>query len=508
MNRMFFWGGWISRQLPLLLVVISTSTLSAQVLTTFPTTPFVTGTTTSQPLAVGVLADGEETGDPAAAAGRQNAENAGLVADAQQAFQPVFAWGETTNSASSPGKPKLPSITLSGVFQVDGVMFNQDSASHQAYGLMENGADFRRARLGAKGSVTDAMDYFLQMDFAFFGRPTFTDLWVDFKDATPWGTIRVGQWKQPFGLESATSFRYTTMMERSSMFQAFAPFRHIGIGLYDHSADLNSTWELSYFRTGQDQFGGSLSNTGGNGLAGRLTHLLWYDGDQGENYLHIGGGYYLNAPPRQRTRFRAIPELYVGEFALPSGEPIGTSGQTVPDVANGTPCLVDTGMLTGVSLTQTGGTELMWVRGPWSWQSEAIGTWVDGGSIGNGLLYGAYSQVGWFLTGEHRPYDRKAGAIDRVQPFNPVQRAQRGWGAWEVAARWSYLDLTDEAIRGGQMENATLGVNWYVNAYCKCVFNYVHSWSNSRPLRNGAFIGDEFIRSETNGFGLRCQVDF
>lgn len=91
----------------------------------------------------------------------------------------------------------------------------------------------------------------------------------------------------------------------------------------------------------------------------------------------------------------------------------------------------------------------------------------------------------------------------RLLPGIPVNY----WAA-DLAARWSYLDLSDAAIRGGQMENVTFGLNWYVNAYCKCVFNYVHSWVDSRPIRNGAFVGNDFLRSETNGFGLRCQVDF
>ena len=42
-----------------------------------------------------------------------------------------------------------------------------------------------------------------------------------------------------------------------------------------------------------------------------------------------------------------------------------------------------------------------------------MGCFVDATGSGNAFLNGAYSQVGWFLTGEHRPYDRKAGAIDR-----------------------------------------------------------------------------------------------
>jgi len=416
---------------------------------------------------------------------------------------------EALEAAAAPKekeKPKYPTLNLSGVFQADAVMFHQTDENRLAYGEIQNGADFRRARLGAKGSVSDAMDYFMQMDFGSFGRPTFTDLWVDFKDATPFGTVRVGQWKQPFSLEVVSSFRYTTFMERSSLFQAFTPFRHLGIGFYDHSQDETMTWALSYLRTGQDQFGGSLSTDGGNGLAGRVTQLGWYD-CQGTEYLHLGLGYFLNAPPDGHARFRSIPEIYVGDFALPAGEPIGSSGQAIPTVAMGTPFFVDTGVLTDTSLVHTIGPEMLWVHGPLSVQSEFMGTYVDSGPSANGFLYGSYMQVGYFLTGEHRPYDRKAGTIDSVMPFESLSK-KGGKGAWELAARWSYLDLTDRQIRGGELQDFTFGVNWYVNPYCKCVFNYIHSWAESRPTRNGAILNQDDISSQADAFGLRCQIDF
>lgn len=91
--------------------------------------------------------------------------------------------------------------------------------------------------------------------------------------------------------------------------------------------------------------------------------------------------------------------------------------------------------------------------------AEAIGTLVDTSSVGNGFLWGGYTQVGFFLTGEHRPYDRKAGAIDRIIPFQSLTRDCPGYGAWEVAARWSYLDHTDNLIQGGDMQNMTLGLD-------------------------------------------------
>jgi phosphate-selective porin OprO/OprP len=393
-------------------------------------------------------------------------------------------------------------VQLLGVFQADGVAFNQDAANRESFGYIENGADFRRARLAGKAELAPTMNAFFQMDFAFPGRPTFADVWVEWTDL-PWlGTVRVGQWKQPFSLEVVSSFRYTTFMERSSLFQAFTPFRHLGVGFYNHSSDLNSTWAASYFRTGQDQFGGSLSTTGGNGAVARLTHLPWYDeAAEGRSYLHLGGAYYWNSPPRDVGRFRSIPEMFVGENAPGA---VGTAGFPVPGVFNGTPFFVDTGPLLDTQHIHTFGLECLLVQGPWSVQAEAMSALVDRVDNPSSVLGGAYVQVGWFLTGEHRPYDRLNGAIERVRPFEDffLVRTDRGigggWGAWELAARYSHIDLNDDDIRGGRMNNLTAGVNWYCNPYCKVVFNYIHSWVSDQ----------NDLPSEANAFALRAQVDF
>lgn len=412
---------------------------------------------------------------------------------------------------------KYPSnVQVLGVFQADGVVFDQDDANRDfmpsgGVGFIENGADFRRARIAAKASVTNTMNAFMQMDYAFPGRPTFTDVWVEWTDLPILGTVRAGQWKQPFSLEVVSSFRYTTFMERSSLFQAFTPFRHIGVGFYNHSDDLMSTWAASYLRTGQDQFGGSLSTVGGNGLVGRITRLAWYDEDEGRSYLHVGGGYYLNVPPRHAHRFRSIPEIFVGENRANG---IGTAGFPVPGVFDGTPFFVDTGPLLGVDHVHTFGLETLWVHGPLSIQAEAMAAIVNQ-SPANSTLDGAYVQVGYFLTGEHRPYDRINGAIDRVKPFEDFFLVrtdgglERGLGAWEIALRMSHIDLDDNVISGGKMDNLSVGLNWYCNPYCKVVFNYIHSWRESptspnNPLPNPTVA----VSSQADAFGLRTQIDF
>jgi phosphate-selective porin OprO/OprP len=77
-----------------------------------------------------------------------------------------------------------------------------------------------------------------------------------------------------------------------------------------------------------------------------------------------------------------------------------------------------------------------------------------------------------------------------------------GWGAWQVAARWSYLSLSDHDVLGGRQENATLGLNWYWTAHTKIMFNMVTGDIWDRAPVNG-FSGGHFT-----GFGLRVLMDF
>jgi phosphate-selective porin OprO/OprP len=240
---------------------------------------------------------------------------------------------------------------------------------------------------------------------------------------------------------------------------------------------------------------------------------MWYDEAEGRDYLHLGGGYFLNSPPKHSIAFRTIPEIFVGQNA---NNGVGTAGFAVPGVFDGTPFFANTGNLANVEHVHTLGLEAHWVYGPWSVQAEGMVALVDRPDRATAALDGAYVQVGYFLTGEHRPYDRANGAIDRVKPFEDFFLVRtdhglvRGLGAWEVAARFSHIDLNDGDVSGGVLDDFTFGINWYCNQYCKVVFNYIHSWLDSptSPPRAPGAAPSAVVQSESNAFGLRAQVDF
>ncbi|WP_442506724.1 OprO/OprP family phosphate-selective porin [Novipirellula sp. SH528] len=388
-------------------------------------------------------------------------------------------------------QPKYPTSRITGFLQVDAVGFHQDFANMQAVGGgvaadgdVQDGADFRRARLAATGQAWDNVSYMLEMDFAFPGRPSFMDVWLDIDDVVGSNNLRIGQFRQPFGMDGLTSVREMTFLERGLPF-AFLPFRQIGAMLYGNSKDEVATWAISGFRFPTDTFGGNVGDNGGYGMATRLTGLLVNRGD-GNGLVHIGGGYSFIDPSNDQFQFRNQPEVFVGE----------TGGGVPSGVPSNVPPFVDTGAFAADNANLFNA-ELAMAYGSFYAQSEAIYAVVNQSAAPTITLPGAYAQAGYFLTGETRKYNGKNGVFGRVSPNRSVG-AENGIGAWEVAGRWSYIDLNDENIQGGRLNDLTAGLNWYLNPYTKFQFNYIHAMLDS-PI-NG--------ESDADIYAMRAQLDF
>jgi phosphate-selective porin OprO/OprP len=90
---------------------------------------------------------------------------------------------------------------------------------------------------------------------------------------------------------------------------------------------------------------------------------------------------------------------------------------------------------------------------------------------------GWYAQASYFITGEHRPYDQKTGTFSAVAPRENLYDKKKGWGtgAWEVVLRYDKLDLDDDRVDGGEMDDITVGLNWYLNKNAKVMMNYINT---------------------------------
>jgi phosphate-selective porin OprO/OprP len=123
--------------------------------------------------------------------------------------------------------------------------------------------------------------------------------------------------------------------------------------------------------------------------------------------------------------------------------------------------------------------------------------------IPRGTLFyqGTYVELLYFLTGEHRAYDRKDAVFDRVVPlrnFN-VWDGPWSWGAWQVGIRYGFLDLQDKGVNGATLNDIVLGLNWFLNPNAKVQWNMAFDHRNSTPPGSSGW---------TYIFGARVAMDF
>jgi phosphate-selective porin OprO and OprP len=315
----------------------------------------------------------------------------------------------------------------------------------------------RRARLYFEGTVYKDVFYKLQYDFSGDLNNNnevegFKGAYIGVKNIPYVGKITVGQMKEPFGLERLTSSNDITFIERA-LPSVFTPGYSWGAMVDNNWFDERVTFSLGAFRNSTES--GTMASDSEWNLTTRVTGLAWYEAK--DKLAHLGASYSLRVPEstdRYRVRYRQRPELRTRDR------------------------FVDTGNF-AIDLENRSGLEGAVVYGPLSIQGEFMQTWVDNpaGLSKTGYLYGAYGYVSYFLTGENRKYNKSSGEFSGVEPRENFSIENGTWGAWELAARYSHLDLDDKeaGITGGILNDITLGVNWYLNPLVRIMFNYVHS---------------------------------
>ncbi|MBK8179583.1 MAG: hypothetical protein IPK67_12000 [Planctomycetes bacterium] len=320
------------------------------------------------------------------------------------------------------------------------------------YGLEEDGSAFRFARVSAEGSVNEFIEYKWSFEFAGGVNNRLKDVYIGFnKLCCGNGGLRVGQFKEPMGLEQLTSAAHTTFMERGAS-DVLVPNRNIGVMWYDACKSGRMNFAAGVFRddgsdTGADRGSDDYiftARVSGTPVMQDAKHLL-----------HLGAS-------GRRREFR-------GDDAT-----LSFSGETRVS-KQGDLASLD---LSNVDNSDTLGLEAAWVGGPLSFQAEYVTTHFDrndgqtGATVDGWYVFGSY-----FLTGDSRAYDAKKGIFSRVKVATP-KGVNGGMGAVELALRASRLDLNDQGptvvgTTGGAVDSYTAGVNWYLNDYAKIMTNYV-----------------------------------
>lgn len=291
---------------------------------------------------------------------------------------------------------------------------------------------FRRARLGFNVKKGKSWIFKVEHDVADKTAPELSFQWFG-----PRGhSLRLGQFKQPYLLEDATADKQTALME-PSLPGAFAISRRIGAE-YSRSTD---AWTMAV-----SVFGKRLDGTShGLGVASRATRAFKLaDG----GIAHVGISAVSESPDSDSAKFSSRPEVFLTDRTL-----------------------VKTGTITGINRVNRMAAEAAWLHGPWSLQGEWARVTADG-DIKRFQGHGGYAMATWSPSGDGRSY--KNGVIG-------APKADKK-SAWELAARYSRLDLDDGKLLGGRESDWAFGATWYANPHVRVMANYIIADSTRRGI--------------------------
>ena len=418
---------------------------------------------------------------------------------------------EITNAqAEELAKPKGPKVTTKGGllvesedgqfsfqpfgrFHFDGSWYNQDKSK------MGDGFQVRRARLGMTGKMFGDWMYKVEADF---GRDTgngkvgLKEAWIKYM-GWPQTELSAGNVPVPFGLEQYTSDNFITFIERALPSPVFAPERLMGgtatyytpnwgISAGGYGASVDTVAPFASGSTagtpeGDQQFVATMRGT-------------WEPISEKGELVHLGLGFLYNNPSDQFISFSTKPESNVTGVKF-----------------------LSTGTIANVDHFFEIDPEIALVYGPASFQGEYFWTPISrtqpSGTTSSPSvdISGWYGQFSYFLTGESRNYNYKLARFDRVTPFHNVGH-DGGWGAVELAARISNLNLDDGShFQFGDETDYTLGLNWYMNPNIRFMANYIWVRNNASATGNSGNLLPGHLNDgydDPSIFEVRAQVDF
>lgn len=324
----------------------------------------------------------------------------------------------------------------------------------------------RRARLKYSRGFLSNWQLKLSADYSKDAGLEINDSYFMYKG---WKTVllTIGVDDPPFSLESVSTATGLTFMERSLAVQSLSERKAGGITILKRTPSSILNADVVFFAPKRDDL-----QDVGQALVLHYVHSPISFRNQ--DNIHLGGSfsYRINANP-DNTQFRSHPEIAVSDDYF-----------------------VDTGTISGADKVIRTSLEASRVSGRFSWQSELLSTRVDRKGMPGVRFWGAYAYVSWFLTNDTRNYLEGYGKFGALTPSNPLFKGGRG--AFEIAFRASWVDLSDKDVIGGEETNLSLGFNWYLNYNLRLMTNVIKVLDVKRP-------GSEYDGEDPLIFALRAQ---
>ncbi|HPG32961.1 MAG: porin [Lentimicrobiaceae bacterium] len=356
--------------------------------------------------------------------------------------------------------------------QVDGAMFMGDT-----YNPIGNGTSIRRARFAVKSAFAEKWYGEFDMDIS-NSELELKDAYLEFSPNENLG-IKAGNFKEGFSVESTTTSRYLTFIERANVVSTFAPSRHIGIAatysknwLFGmggiHFQDIGGLEERTFSEDNNKDYGFDE----GVSFTGKLVAMPFYK--DMNNGLHIGiAGSYRT--PKSDAEIRGT-ERY--------------SSRSLTSINRKK--YMDTDLIPDVDHIALGGFELAGYHKNFKFQAEYM---LSNVYKKNDLPTEQFD--GWYAFGSVLLFGGKYNYNFSEAEFTQPTRG-KSWGDIELAFRYDYLNLNsrnDGIIMGGAGEGYTFGINYHVNNNVKIMLNY--AYLNHDRYANGK--GKLFIGYDENG---------
>jgi phosphate-selective porin OprO and OprP len=365
------------------------------------------------------------------------------------------------------------SASFNGLLEVDGAAYATTSGFD-----LPNDIQLRRGRLRASGDCILILPVTYEIEVGYIPNQfNLNKAWIASEHIDYIGNLKAGVFAPPMGLDMLTSSRDLAFMEPATVLQALAPANEGGLQIGQPVFDRRATWALGLFGGGllASEYGNASQDYGN--VMGRMTFLaidhLDLENPHQNRLLHLGLSANVQYSASSSVRYRSRPESYVAGFVVDTGN----------IDANGSATL---------------GAEAAYVNGPFSIQGEFLDSLVNQKDVGGLNFFGFYACASWYLTGESRPYDRGRGIFKRLIPRRNFNFGRGGaWGAFEVAARFSYTDLSDRDVHGGRINLLMGELNWYLHSHVRWMFNV-----GGGQVNGGATDGRLFIAQ------TRIGVDF
>jgi phosphate-selective porin OprO/OprP len=392
---------------------------------------------------------------------------------------------------------------------------------------LNSGVTLRRARLGVEGTFFKIWDYKFEYDFSRGNGSVesgITDAFARLNVTKPF-SIKVGSFKEPFSLEEAASNRFLTFIERHMSVNSFVdnantyktgiganyavPRFQFGVALQTEPIGAWSAASTTVNTAGNNSRNNGSGDMGWEGI-GRVTGRPWMESET--KFLHVGisaGHSVVN------TQYQANGTINVGPNQTGGGG--GMAFFAFPGTNVDRTNVLNTGNLSIGNRGAPGsrridsydrfGAEGWLVHGPFSVQGEYLRTNINGQGYDGEHFTGYYGFASYFLTGESKAYHVRNGAANRIKPRQNFQWNGSGWGAWEIAAGYDYINLNSGVIRGGKMDMFRFGLNWYPHTHVKVQNNitYVLNVDTSgSPIPRTA----GFNNADLSSFLTQVQVDF